>query len=268
MTRPAADATLTLDAATAWKEMNDMKNVERALIATGVALVISGGAASAAILATSGIAAAAQPSGATQLAAQIGTNPGTLADNGPKGGADLMAAAAAYIGITAADLKTQLATGKSLADIAVANGKTRDGLIAALVAAEQQSISTFVDQKGTAFPSGPGNGGPGGPGGRFGFGVQGDPLAVAATFLGTTTADLRTKMESGQTLAQIATAAGKTRDALVQALVTDATAKIEQAKTDGKLTADQATQLESGLADKLGKLVDATEPPHGPGPHR
>ena len=60
--------TVTIDAATAWKEMNDMKNVERALIATGVALVISGGAASAAILATSGIAAAAQPTGATQLA--------------------------------------------------------------------------------------------------------------------------------------------------------------------------------------------------------
>lgn len=266
MTRPAPRATLTIDAATAWKEMNDMKNVERALIATGVALVISGGAASAAILASSGVAAAAQPTGVTQLAAQIGTNPGPLADNGPRGGADLMAAAATYIGITPAELKTQLAAGKSLADIAVANGKTRDGLVAALVAAEQQSISTFVDQKGTAFPGGPGNGGPRGD--RIGFGVQGDPLAVAATFLGTTTADLRTKLDSGQTLAQIATAAGKTRDALVQALVNDAKAKIEQAKTDGKLTADQATQLEAGLADKLGKLVDSTEPPHGPGPHR
>ena len=267
MTRPALDATLTIDAATAWKEMNDMKTVERALIATGVALVISGGAASAAILATSGIAAAAQPSGVTQLGARIGTNPGMLADNGPKGGADLMAAAAAYLGIPAADLRTQLATGKSLADIAVANGKTRDGLIAALVAAEQSSISAFVDQKGTRFPGGPGKGGPGFDRG-IGFGVQGDPLAVAATFLGTTTADLRTKIESGQTLAQIATAAGKTRDALIQALVADATAKTEQAKTDGKLTAEAATQLEAGLADKLARLVDSTVPPHGPGPRR
>ena len=268
MTRPAPRDTLTVDAATAWKEMNDMKNVERALIATGVALVISGGAASAAILASSGIAAAAQPTGVTQLAAQIGTNPAPLADNGPRAGADLMAAAATYIGITPADLKTRLAAGKSLADIAVANGKTRDGLIAALVAAEQQSISTFVDQSGTAFPGGPGTGrGPGFDRG-LGFGVQGDPFAVAAAFLGTTTADLRTKMESGQTLAQIATAAGKTRDALVQALVTDATAKIEQAKTDGKLTADQATQLESGLAERMGRLVDSIAPPHGPGPRR
>jgi hypothetical protein len=244
-----------------------MKNLERALIATGVALVFSGGIASAAILWTSATAAAAQPGIGTQLAAQLGMNPGTLADNGLHGGADLITTAATYIGITAADLKTQLASGKSLADIAVANGKTRDGLIAALVAAEQQSISTFVDQKGNAFPAGPGM--PGGPGGRFGFGVvmTGDPVATAATFLGTTTADLRTKMEAGQTLTQIATAAGKTRDQLVQALVADATTKIEAAKTAGTITAAQATQLETGLTDRMARLADSTEPA-GRGPRR
>ena len=236
-----------------------MKNVERALIATGVALVFSGGIASAAILWTSATAAAAQPSIGTQLAAQIGTNPGPLADNGPKG-ADLMTAAAAYIGIPAADIKTQLASGKSLADVAVANGKSREGLIAALVVAEQQAISTYVDQKGTANRGGPGPGGPGKGGRGFGFGMQGDPLAAAATFLGTTSADLRTQMEGGQTLAQLATAAGKTRDALIQALVADATTKIEAAKTAGTLTAAQATQLETGLADRMTKLVDSTEP--------
>src|SRR5438132_6004176 len=166
MTPLRPGGTLSLDAVTrvTLKGSNDMKpslkNVERTLVATGVALVFSGGIASAAILWTSATAAAAQPDGGTLLAAQLGTEPGTLADNGPHG-ADLMAAAATYIGISAADLRTQLAAGKSLADIAVANGKTRDGLIAALTAAEQTSISTFVDTKGTAFPGGPGHGGPG-----------------------------------------------------------------------------------------------------------
>ena len=265
MTRPPPGATVSVDATTGVKGQTAMKNVERALIATGVALVFSGGIASAAILWTSATAAAAQPSIETQLAAQLGTDPGTLADNGLHGGANLITAAATYIGITAADLRTQLAAGKSLADIAVANGKTRDGLIAALTAAEQQSISTFVDAKGTASPGGPG--GLGGPRGGFGFGVQGDPLSAAATFLGTTTADLRTKMEAGQTLTGIATAAGKTRDQLVQALVADATAKIEAAKTAGTLTAAQATQLESGLTDRMTKLADSTEPA-GRGPRR
>jgi hypothetical protein len=236
-----------------------MKNVERALIATGIALVFSGGIASASILWNSATAVAAQADVPTQLAAQIGTNPGTLADRGPKG-ADLMTAAAAYLGIPTADLKTQLAAGKSLADIAVANGKTRDGLIAALLAAEQQEISTLVDQKGTAFPGGPGGRGPG-KDGRLGFDVKGEPLAAAATFLGTTAADLRTKLDGGQTLAQIATASGKTRDALIQALVASAKANIEQAKAAGKLTADQATQLENGLTDRMTKIVDTSGAP-------
>ena len=234
-----------------------MKNVERALVATGVALVLSGGVASAGILWSSAIAAAVQPGSGTELAAQIGADLGVLSENGPKG-ADLMTAAAAYIGITPADLRTQLATGTTLAAIAVANGKTRDGLIAALVTAEQQAISTMVDQAGTADQHP--NGGPGGPGRGFGLGVQGDPVATAATFLGTTTADLRTKMDGGQTLAQIAAAAGKTRDALIQALVADATTKIEAAKSAGTVTAAQATQLETGLADRMGKLVDSTKP--------
>jgi len=248
--------------------MKYVKNVERALIATGVALVISGGAASAVILTTSANAATAQPGNRVQLAAQIGSNPGTLLDNGPKRGADLLTAAATYIGIPAADLKTQLATGKSLTDIALANGKTRDGLVAALVAASQQAISTYVDQKGTANPGGPGLGGPGkrGPGGERG--VAGDPEQTAATYLGVTLADLETKTEAGQSLAAIAAATpGKSRDGLIQALVADATTKIEAAKAAGTITAAQATQQETGLADRMTKLVDSLEPAGG-APHR
>lgn len=245
-----------------------MKNVERGLIAAGVALVLSGGIASAAILSNSASADAAQPWADAQLASLIGGGAPGLADNGGHGGADLIGAAATYIGIPVADLRTQLAAGKSLTEIATANGKTRDGLVAALVAAEQTSIGTFVDQKGVAGPGGPGGpGGAGRPGFGRGFDMQGDPIAAAATYLGTTTADLRTKMQGGQTLAAIATASGKTRDGLIQALVSDARTAIEKAKTDGKLTADQATTLEAGLAARLTQLVDSTRPGPG-GPHR
>src|SRR5258708_34556277 len=92
-----------------------MKNVERALVATGVALVLSGGAASAAILANSASAVTAPPSGGTVLAAtQIGAfDP--LANRGGRGGADLMTAAATYIGIAPADLKTHPGPGNNRA---------------------------------------------------------------------------------------------------------------------------------------------------------
>jgi len=161
-------------------------------------------------------------------------------------------------------LRTELGTDKSLADVAIAHGKTRDGLIAALTAAQQQNIATLVDQKGIGARPNPANGY--GPGPGFGRGpgdrnVIGNSLATAATYLGTTAADLETKMRAGQTLAQIANAtAGKSRDGLLNALVADATAKIDAAQKAGTITADQATQQKSNLSTRLAQLIDNTGP--------
>jgi ribosomal protein S20 len=170
-------------------------------------------------------------------------------------------AAATYIGITEAQLRTEVGTDKSLADIAVAHGKTRDGLIAALAAAQQQDLATLVDQKGIGARPNPANGYGPGPGGRGpgGRNVVGDSEAAAATYLGTTEADLETKIRAGQTLAQIANATpGKNRDGLVSALTADATAKIDAAQKAGTITADQATQQKANLATRIAQEVDTT----------
>jgi hypothetical protein len=227
------------------------------LIAAVIGLGLSGGFAAAALL----------PGGSAPAAvAQVWDQTvGQLLGHGPGAKGTYLTAAAAYIGITEAELRTELGTDKSLADVAVAHGKTRDGLIAALAAAQQQEIATLVDQKGIgARPSGPGIGFGRGPGGKN---VTGDSLAAAATYLGTTEADLHTKLRAGQTLAQIANATpGKNRDGLVNALVADATAKIDAAQTAGRVTADQATQLKANLSTRIAQLVDATGPvPGGPG---
>src|SRR3989442_7338814 len=158
----------------------------KTLVTAGVlALGLSGGVAMAAY----------GPDITTSVTSALGGPTANLADNRPHG-ADLYSTAATYIGITVDQLRTELGTTKSLADVAVAHGKTRDGLIQALMAAEQTNIATLVDQTGA-----PQGRGPGGPGER---GVIGDSFAAAATYLGTTTADLRTKMQAGQTLPQIA----------------------------------------------------------------
>src|SRR2546425_2589668 len=219
----------------------------KTLVTAGVlALGLSGGVAMAAY----------GPDITTSVTSALGGPTANLADNGPHG-ADLYSTAATYIGITTDQLRTELGTDKSLADVAVAHGKTRDGLIQALVAASQTSITTLVDQKGIGAQRGPGD-----------RGVIGDQLSVAATYLGTTSDDLRTKMQAGQTLAQIAAAtSGKSRDGLVAALTTDAKAKIAAAQAAGTITADQATRLTNGLADKITRFVDSTRP-QGPGPRR
>src|SRR5436309_4647278 len=219
----------------------------KTLVTAGVlALGLSGGVAMAAY----------GPDITTSVTSALGGPNANLADNGPHG-ADLYSTAATYIGITADQLRTELGTTKSLADVAVAHGKTRDGLIQALMAAEQTNLATLVDQQGA--PHGRGSDG------HDDRGVIGDSFAAAATYLGTTTADLRTKMQAGQTLAQIAAAtAGKSRDGLVAALTADAKAKIAAAQAAGTITADQATQLGNGLADRIARLVDSTRPA-GPG---
>ena len=78
------------------------------------------------------------------------------------------------------------------------------------------------------------------------FGVRGRPrkgghhrgfgahLAAAATYLGVTEASLRTSLESGKTLAEIAKEKGKSVSGLVDALVADETEELDAAVTAGK----------------------------------
>ena len=240
--------------------MASIQPAKALLFAAVIGLGLSGGFAAAAFL----------PSGGSDLASQIWDNTvGRAMQNGPGAKSLVFAAAASYIGITEAQLRTELGTDKSLADVAIAHGKTRDGLIQALLAAQQQEIATLVDRKGIGARPSPGPGRPGiGP--VPGFRVGEDPFAAAATYLGTTTADLQTKVRAGQTLASIANATpGKSRDGLVAALVADASAKIDAAQKTGTITADQATQLKANLTTREQQFVDSNRPgrgfPFGPG---
>ena len=198
-----------------------------------------------------GVAMASYAPDLGNAVASVMTGSGTNTQDNGGAHADFMSAAATYIGITVDQLRTELGTDKSLADVAIAHGKTRDGLIQALVTASQTRITTLVDEKGIGAHRGPGRE----------RGVVGDLFSAAATYLGTTTADLRTKMEAGQTLAQIAAAtSGKSRDGLVAALTADAKAKIAAAQTSGTITATQATQLTNDLENRITQQVDSTRP--------
>ena len=233
------------------RKSKKMKHLGKTIVATGAALLLSGG-----------VAAAALGTGTTG-AGIVSALPGGVAlfvEHGPFGGANVLSVAATYIGISEADLRTALQSGKSLAQVAVDNGKTRDGLIAALTQAATTRIGTFVDQT-NPFPQG----GPGGPGrgGMFGFG--GDEMTVVTGYLGVAQADLQTQLQSGKTLADVANAtAGKSADGLIQALVAAETKEIDDAVTAGKITAAQATQMKANLTQRFTDMVNSTRP-IGPG---
>lgn len=90
-----------------------------------------------------------------------------------------------------------------------------------------------------------GPGGPGGPGG-------GPPGAAAiATYLGVTAAELRTDLQSGKSLADVAKAQGKTVSGLEDAIVAEASSHLD------------ATQL-ANLKAHLDDIVNRTGPPARP----
>lgn len=89
--------------------------------------------------------------------------------------------------------------------------------------------------------------------------ISKDLITSAATYLGMKPLDLTTQLKAGKSLADIATAtAGKSRDGLVAALVTEATTKIDAAVADGKLAEARAAMAEQKLPNEIATLVDRT----------
>jgi hypothetical protein len=81
-------------------------------------------------------------------------------------------------------------------------------------------------------------------------------LDAAATYLGLTAAELRERLEGGDTLAEVAEAESKSVDGLVGALVTAAKAELDEKVEDGTLTEAQRTEILSGLENRLEDVVN------------
>ena len=163
-----------------------------------------------------------------------------------------LATAAAYLGLSHAQLRSELQAGRSLAQLANATpGKSEAGLVQALERTARQRLAAAaariprVVAAQVAAVGGPhgwfaGNGGQGGhPAGRLGR-----PLAAAAGYLGVSSQQLRRDLRSGKTLAQLAAAtSGKSEAGLVEALVTARKAQLAARVASGALTQTRANEI-------------------------
>jgi hypothetical protein len=208
-------------------------------------------------------------------------NNGVRLGGGPGGKLDL-AVAATTIGITEAELRTALTAGQTLAAVATAHNVTAQTLIDALVKAETDRLAAAVtagtitqaqaDAKKADLPARMTTqvnntfqfGGPGGRGGHGG-GIGADDLAAAATAIGITPAELTTALGTGQTLAAIATANGKTAQAVIDALVKAETDKLAAAVTAGTITQAQADAKKADLVARVTNQVNNGVHLGGPG---
>jgi hypothetical protein len=155
-----------------------------------------------------------------------------------RGGHGVLATAASYLGLSTAQLRSELQSGKTLAQIADAtSGKSAVGLVDALVSAKaaklaaseqltQQAKLAKARTQATARVDA-----------KAGSTPAGSTLSAASSYLGVSAAQLHSDLRSGQTLAQLARAtAGKSAAGLIDALTNARKSKLAAEVASGALT--------------------------------
>jgi len=105
----------------------------------------------------------------------------------------------------------------------------------------------------------PGDGGPG-----FGFRrFFGGGMTAAATYLGLSDAQLRSDLQSRQTLAQIAKSQGKSVEGLVAAMMAQVRKALDTGVSNGLITQTQANQIASRLEARMKDMANGIRPPRG-----
>jgi polyhydroxyalkanoate synthesis regulator phasin len=207
---------------------------------------------------------------------------------------------AKQLGLSAADLRKQLASGKSIADLAKAQNKSLDDIKKTitdsakshhdqavkdgdLTQKQADKVSTelagHLDELVTAAPpkiigpdlkrsfrGGPFKGGPGGPGGGpgrafgLGFGPLGPDVDAVAKYLGLSASKLRDELASGKSLTDIAKAQNKDAAGLKKVVADRLQTRLDQAVKDGHLTKDQADAIAKKMTAHLDDLLDMSMP--------
>ncbi|HVW33034.1 MAG TPA: hypothetical protein VHL53_10885 [Acidimicrobiia bacterium] len=120
----------------------------------------------------------------------------------------------------------------------------------------------------------PDHGGPGGPGGPGGFGHggpghggpgHGADLDAAAKALGMSADELRTALDSGKSLADVAKDKGVAVSKIIDALVADMKSHLDADVAAGRLTRAQADEMLANCRSRLTDVVNGKAPAGGPG---
>lgn len=180
----------------------------------------------------------------------------------------LLPVAAAYLDLTPVALRGELRSGKSLAQVATAKGKSVDGLESALLSALRSKVeaakaagkldATRADrllQRAPQLVERLVNGTPRAHMQRA-RGARGGLLKAAGTYLGMTPQQLVTELRSGKSLAQVATAKSKSVDGLKQALLAALKQKVDAAVDAGRLDAARAQKLLERAPAHIERLVN------------
>jgi len=264
------------------------------IVASGAAVLGITGFASAEVAQRSNVVAVAQ---ATETTLPTNSSAGSTAvdPTAPTGDAPSdakmdrpspLAAASKVLGITEAELKTELEAGKSVADVAKAKNIDLATVKAALLAeakahidaevaagkhtaaegvakfAEVTSrIDTMLTTAGLPARGPHGEGGKGGPAGKGGPGKF--MSATLATTLKLTQEELKTQLHSGKSLADVAKAQSVDIADVKSVLISDFTAHLAEEVTSGEHTQSEADAKLAKFKTNLDTMVNRVGPAGG-----
>jgi hypothetical protein len=209
---------------------------------------------------------------AATLAVAGGAAAAVAATGGGSRGSDFLDSVAKHLGVSPQKLED--------ATKAAAVDQVNADLAAGRITKEQADELKKRIESGDGVLGGPGGPGfgrgapgfviPGGPGGPGGPGFAGKPfianeLAAAAKYLGLSESDLRTKLEAGQSLADVAKAQGKDLAGLEQAILAAAKADLDKAVADKDLTQSQADDILANLKSHIDNIANGSLRFRGPG---
>src|SRR3954454_9792050 len=183
-----------------------MTNTRKLIGAAAFAVALTGGGVAGALLGVPGTSGAQE---STTTTAPASADPAPDMHHGPGHGFGMhrgpgpgLDAAANAIGITAAELKTELESGKTIAEVATAHNVDVDTVIDAMVTEATADIRAHItDLVNNGRPE------------------RGEKLDAVTTALGMTPEELRTALESGKSIADVATDKGIDPQTVIDALV-------------------------------------------------
>ena len=149
-----------------------------------------------------------------------------------------------------------MASRKTIAAAAMTAALATGGLVGAALGNPLTSGAAESATTSTTAPTtndGRHQGGPRGHGGMV-------DLAVAAKALGMSEADLKTALEDGKSLADIAKDKGVDKAKVIDALVAEAKSHLAEAVTEGHLTQAQADERAKDLEARITDRVDGKAP--------
>lgn len=137
-----------------------------------------------------------------------------------------------------------------------------DALVAdgTLTQDQRDKVQTSLE---AARPEGGPRGEGRGPGGRHGRGGPG--LDAAAEALGVSADELRTALQDGSTIAEVAASKGVDVQVVIDAIVADMSAHVDEHLADGDITQEQADARKADAVERATAMVNG-ERPDGPPP--